>query len=118
MHALAGASVLSLHLPAPARLALVMALAVSLLAILARRESFAALGVTADGQLDVIAKVGAGGTATILPETTVFPGAVVLALRLEGRRHTLVLLSDSFEGDGFRQLRVWLATRARISASE
>jgi toxin CptA len=116
-HGLAGAAVLPLHLPTSVRLALLMVLAVSMLATLTRRESIEALRLGARGEIDVISKVGAGGTATILSENTVLPGLVVLVLRLDGRRRTLVLLPDGVEGDGFRRLRVWLATRARFNVS-
>ncbi|MEW6164363.1 MAG: protein YgfX [Pseudomonadota bacterium] len=113
-HAAAGIAIYPLQLPAPLRIVLLALVLVSLFALLRRGLSIHALRLGARGELEAFTKVSAGGTATVLPETLVLPGMIVLALRLEDRRQTLVLLPDNMADGEFRRLRVWLGARARL----
>jgi hypothetical protein len=106
-HAVAMVSVIPLDLSLALRLCLTALIGLSLYRVLTRPHEISRLSLGAKGEL----KVGAGGTAQILPETAVLPGMIVLVLRIEGKRQTLVLLADAFEPEDYRRLRVWLNWR-------
>jgi len=106
-HAVAMVSVILLDLPWTARVCLVVLIGLSLYRVLTRPQEISQLSLGAKGEL----KVGAGGTAQILPETAVLPGMIVLVLRFEGKRHALVLMRDALNPGEYRRLRVWLNWR-------
>ncbi|GAB1393275.1 hypothetical protein MASR1M60_14380 [Rhodocyclaceae bacterium] len=106
-HGVAMMSVIPLDLALALRLCLIALIGLSLYRVLTRPQEINQLSLGAKGQL----KVGAGGTAQILPETAVLPGMIVLVLRVEGKRHTLVLMADALDPEDYRRLRVWLNWR-------
>ncbi|MHB1360429.1 MAG: protein YgfX [Rhodocyclaceae bacterium] len=130
-HLLAIVAILPLMLAWPLRLAMIGLVVVSLVYFLGRhlRSVVVGLHLGAQGEIEVdvdvgasgwfgrpaeAPKVGAGGTATILPQTTVLPGVIVLRLRKGGRLLTLPLLPDSTGATAYRQLCVWLKWRAKL----
>ncbi|MDP1524739.1 MAG: hypothetical protein Q8M20_02915 [Rhodocyclaceae bacterium] len=114
-HAVAITSVLPLDLAWAVRLCLVVLIGFSLYRSLTRPQEITQLSLGAKGELTLATKVGAGGTALILPETAVLPGMVVLVLRFEGKRTPLVLMADALDPEDYRRLRVWLNWRAKRS---
>lgn len=113
-HGVAAGAVLSTTLPWPLRMLLLALLAVALPWSILRqqRQPIARLHLGSKGEIEVEPKVGARGTAALLPGTLVLPGLVLLALHWDGRRHALVILPDAMAPDAYRQLRVWLKWRA------
>jgi len=110
-HAVAIASVLPLDLALAVQLCLVLLISLSLYRMLTRPQEITQLSLGARGELVLETKVGAGGTALILPETAVLPGMMVLLLRVEGKRTPLVLMADALDPEDYRRLRVWLNWR-------
>lgn len=124
-HALAATAVLPLTLPWPVRIALLAAILVSLANFLVRRRrpAVSALHLGARGDLEVELKVGARETATVLRDTAILPGLILLSLRRGdedgeggkgGVRLMLPLFPDALAADAYRQLSVWLRSRASI----
>ena len=60
------------------------------------------------GALEIEAKVGASETATILPQTTILPGLIVLLVRQHGRTRCLCLPIDAMGRQAHRRMRLWL----------
>lgn len=116
-HLLAIVAILSLMLSLPLRLAMIGLVVVSLVYFIdrQRRLSITALHLGALGELEFDSKVGAGETATILPQTTVLSRVIVLHLRKNGQRLTLPLLPDSTGETAYRQLSLWLKWRAKLN---
>ncbi len=114
-HAVAIASVLPLDLAWALRLCLAVQVGFSLYRMLTRPQQITQMSLGAKGELALETKVGAGGTALILPETAVLPGMIVLVLRFEGKRIPLVLMADALDPEDDRRLRVWLNWRAKRS---
>lgn len=79
------------------------------------RHRIVALRLLDDGKLEVATKLGAGGAATVLPQTVILPGLIILLLRIGGRGERLVLPTDATGAAAHRQLRLWL--RWRVSAT-
>lgn len=121
-HALAATAVLPLTLPWPVRIALLAAILVSLANFLVRRRrpAVSALHLGTRGDLEVELKVGARETATVLRDTAILPGLILLSLRRGdeggkgGIRLMLPLFPDALSADAYRQLSVWLRSRASI----
>lgn len=65
-----------------------------------------------EGRLEIVGADGTAIDAVVHPHTVVLSFLVVLLYRRDRRLHSLVLLSDSFGGDDFRQLRLWLRWRS------
>jgi hypothetical protein len=120
-HALALLAVTTLTFAMPLRAALGLLVLVSLQFVLChlRSQPVVRLFLGIKGELEIEetidSKVGARETAEILPETTLFPGLILLAWRSNGQRHVRVVLADSTGADDLRRLRVWLGWRARAS---
>ncbi|MGH8630927.1 MAG: protein YgfX [Burkholderiales bacterium] len=121
-HALTAAMVLVLPLPLWVRVALLGALAVSLVRS-ARRHALrgsphacTALEVHRDGSTQWWLRSGTALTGRVLGESFVSPFLTVVALRRDdnGRRAGIVLLPDSSETDALRALRVWLRFKVEI----
>ncbi|QDX80406.1 hypothetical protein B9N43_03490 [Denitratisoma sp. DHT3] len=118
-HGLAVAAVLPCELPLPAKWALIGLIGVSCAHSLWRhalhRGGVRALILRQDGKVDLIAGPSAGdGTAPTLEpdaETSVHVVGVVLRLRSDKRRLTLVLPPDALDAGCHRKLRVWLNWR-------
>jgi toxin CptA len=112
VHGLAALSLLSLELTWAARIALVAVVGVSFAVFLkrCRQTPISELHLGAKGEL----KVGVGETATILSETAILPGLILLSLRTDVGRLRLPLLADSLSQDDWRRLRVWLRWRAAL----
>jgi len=115
-HLLAIVAILPLMLAWPLRLAMIGLVVVSLAYFLARqcRPVVVGLHLGAQGEFEVETKVGAGETATILPQTTVLSRVIVLRLRKNGQLLTLPLLPDSTGATAYRQLCLWLKWRAKL----
>ena len=79
-----------------------------------RSPEVAALHLGRAGQIEVETKVGAREAATVLPQSTVLPGLVVLLLRRDGRRCALALPlpTDASGPQAHRRLRLWLKWQA------
>lgn len=58
--------------------------------------------------MEVETVAGNRDTATVLLQTTVLPGLIVLLLRLGGRTTALSLPTDAMGTEAHRQLRLWL----------
>ncbi|MDI6747325.1 MAG: hypothetical protein QMD17_09280 [Rhodocyclaceae bacterium] len=130
VHLLAIVAILPLMLTWPLRLAMIGTLLVSLGYFLGRQYRPVVIGLQlgAEGEIEIAttsgaggrlgdppeAKVGAGGTATILPQTAVLPNLVVLHLLMHGRLLTVPVLPDTTGMTAFRQLSIWLKWRARL----
>ncbi len=112
-HVVAIASVLPIDLAWAVRFCLMVLIGFSLYRTLTRPQQITQLSLGAKGELALETKVGAGGTAMILPETAVLPGMIVLALRVEGKRTPLVLMADALDPGDYRRFRVWLNWRAK-----
>jgi len=63
--------------------------------------------VTAGGRV-VIAARGALSSGTVCDSSVALPGLIVLNLRQDGRRRSVVVFADSAPGEAQRQLRVFL----------
>jgi hypothetical protein len=73
-----------------------------------RKPTVAALHLGKGGALEVETAPGTYLPATVLPQTTVLPGLIVLLLRSAGRTTALSLPVDAMAADDHRQLRLWL----------
>ncbi|MDO8958360.1 MAG: hypothetical protein Q7U85_01355 [Rhodocyclaceae bacterium] len=130
-HLLAIVAILPLMLAWPLRLAMIGLVVASLVYCVdrQRRQPVTGLHLGAQGEIEVDMKVGAGGwfgrpaealkvgageTATILPQTTVLSSVIVLRLRKSGQLLTLPLLPDSTGATAYRQLCLWLKWRAKL----
>jgi len=115
-HLAALAAVWPLSLPLPYTGLFAAGLAGSALLALRRIRypAVTALHLGKAGALEIETKVGARDTATVLPQTTVLPGLIVLLLRPGGCRRTvaLPLPSDATGHHAHRQLRLWLKWQA------
>ena len=80
------------------------------------RQPLLALTLKAGGALEAEFSDGRRGIVKIEPQTTVFPWLVALLLRSEGRSVALALPPDALDGEGHRQLRLWL--RWSVSATK
>jgi toxin CptA len=80
-----------------------------------RYAGVSALHLGKAGELEIETKVGARDTATVLPQTTVLPGLVVLLLRRGRRTLALLLPTDATGRNAHRQLRLWLRWHAASS---
>lgn len=113
-HLFAAGALLATAIPWAIRLVLLAAVAFSAFRSVVRRHaSVRALHLGARGELAVETKLGARVTASVDPDTMLFPGLVVLVVRQDGQRLVLPLMADAVGTDGFRQLRIWLRWRAR-----
>jgi len=66
------------------------------------------------GVIEVETVAGSRDSATILPQTTVLSGLIVLLLRLGGRTAALSLPADATGTEAHRQLRLWLRWQATL----
>jgi hypothetical protein len=109
MHGMAAGAFLCMPWPLPLRIALLIALAVSLRHAL-RPSRISALRFHENGSLECTLSNGTGLAASLLPDTTVFSWLVVLRLRAEGEKETisLPLFPDHMSREEFRLLRVCL----------
>lgn len=109
-HGIALAVLSPLLLPLPFKGLLAAAIAVSALLVLRRIRDpgVSALHLGKAGDLTVETGVGARATATVLPQTTILPGLVVLLLQRGSRTLALPLPADAIGCDAQRQLRLWL----------
>jgi len=75
-----------------------------------RHPAVAALHLGKTGELEIETKVGVREMATVLPQTAVLPGLIVLLLRRGGRSRTMALPlpTDAAGHHAHRQLRLWL----------
>lgn len=78
----------------------------------ARKPAVVALHLGRAGAVEVETALGARLPATIMPQTTVLPGLVVLLLRSAGRTSAFSLPVDAMAADDHRQLRLWLKWQA------
>lgn len=110
--ALAVAWLLSLPLLYKGLLAAGIAASALLVLRQSRYPEVSALHLGKAGELEIETKVGARETATVLPQTTVLPGLIVLLLRRSGRTTALPLPTDATGQHAHRQLRLWLKWQA------
>ncbi|MDP2810349.1 MAG: hypothetical protein Q8O34_09385 [Rhodocyclaceae bacterium] len=103
---------ISLSLPYKGLLAAAIAASALLVSRRTRHSAVSALHLGRAGALEIETKVGARDTATVLPQTTILPGLIVLLLRQGGRTRCLSLPTDATGPDAHRQLRLWLKWRA------
>lgn len=116
MHMLAVLPLVLVPLDAALRLALSLALVVSLICYGYRHvlrksgEAVDGLHLAADGTFSVRLRQGGWQPAEVRGSSFVQPWLTVLHLSLEGRRFgiALVLLPDMLPCEDFRRLRVWL----------
>ncbi len=76
---------------------------------------FRTLTLKADGTLEVLGRDGVRQTASVDPGTTVFPWLVALLLKTGDAATALALPPDALNGDGHRQLRLWLRWKANAA---
>jgi hypothetical protein len=76
-----------------------------------RHPVVAALHIGKAGELEIETSVGARDTATVMAQTTVLPGMILL-LRRGGQTTALPLPTDASGFHAHRQLRLWLKWRA------
>jgi hypothetical protein len=81
----------------------------------ARKPAVAALHLGKGGTLEVETAFGTRLPASILPQTTVLPGLIVLLLKNAGRTTALSLLVDAMAADDHRQLRLWLKWQVSVT---
>jgi toxin CptA len=120
LHLLAFCLLPPLALPGAVRLALALLVLISLLITHAalRRQAGCVLRLGAHGAIELMQKVGAGGTVMLDARTTLLPGLIVLVLRrAEGGRVVLPLLPDSLGAEDFRRLRLWLRAQGAGAVS-
>jgi hypothetical protein len=77
-----------------------------------RYPAVTALRIGKAGELEIETKVGASDTATVMAQTAVLPGVIVLLLRRGGRVTALTLPIDATGAQAHRQLRLWLKWQA------
>ncbi|MDR3300395.1 MAG: hypothetical protein LBU43_10495 [Candidatus Accumulibacter sp.] len=109
MHGAAAGAFLFLPWPLPTRIALLIALTVSLGYAL-RPSRVIALRLHANGALECVLSNGTCLPVIPLPDTAVFTWLVVLRLKAEDQKGTisLPLLPDHMTREEFRVLRLWL----------
>jgi hypothetical protein len=117
MHAMAGCAVVLAGLSWAARLPFLVAIGIGLFAS-TRHSDTLSVRAQADGGLAV--RAGDDWVpASVSADSMVLSWAIVLRLRLEGRRRmeTRVILPDSLETEEFRRFRVWLKWRASVAGA-
>ncbi|GHU33323.1 hypothetical protein AGMMS50256_25040 [Betaproteobacteria bacterium] len=109
MHCAAAVAFLFMPWPLPLRIALLIALAVSLLYAL-RPSRIVSLRFHGNGVLECALSNGTRLPASLLSDTTVFSWLVVLRLRVEGEKGkiSLPLFPDHMSREEFRLLRLCL----------
>jgi hypothetical protein len=107
MHGAAVCAVLVVPWPTPARLALLIALAASLVHSL-RPPRVVSLRLYRDGLIECVLPDGTRLPASPRPDTVVFSWLVVLRIDTEGKTISLPLLPDHMSREEFRILRLWL----------
>lgn len=118
---LAAAAILAFPAWFPLKGLLLLALAISMgLARSGLSPGIHALRLTREGAVSVCASAGGDFlSARLLSGACVHPWLSVLPLALEdGRRHTLLIASDSLSADDFRRLRVFLRWRLDLSGAD
>jgi hypothetical protein len=81
----------------------------------ARKPAVAALHLGKGGALEVETMPGTRLPASILPQTTVLPGLIVLLLQSAGRTTALSLPVDAMAADDHRRLRLWLKWQVSVT---
>jgi toxin CptA len=123
IHLVALAALGTLTLALWIRLALAVALAAALARALRRHallqgcDAIVEITCAADGRLSLEQRDGTCRDAEVLAGSTVHPLAVLLRVRVAGRRaaRAVVVFPDSVEDDEFRRLRVWLRWKKPVS---
>jgi toxin CptA len=126
LNAAALAAVWVLMFPLWIRLAIAGALIAALIqalrrsALLLSPNAIVELGCTDDGRLDLIQRDGECLEAEVLPDTAVYRAAVLLRVRVGGRRsaRSIVVFPDSAAPQELRRLRVWLRWKRPVSRAE
>ena len=81
----------------------------------ARKPVVAALHLGKGGALEVETVLGTRLPATVLRQTTVLPGLIVLLLQSARRTTALSLPVDAMAADDHRQLRLWLKWQVSVT---
>ena len=81
----------------------------------ARKPAVAALHLGKGGALEVETALGTRLPATVLRQTTVLPGLIVLLLQSARRTTALSLPVDAMAADDHRQLRLWLKWQVSVT---
>jgi hypothetical protein len=106
-----------LAIPLPFKGLLAAAIAVSAWRVFhrAQKPAIAALHLGKGGVLEVETTPGTRLPASIMPQTTVLPGLIVLLLQNAGRTTALSLPVDAMPADDHRQLRLWLKWQVSVT---
>lgn len=114
-HALAAGGLLATSLGGSVKIAVVLALALSLAPTWHRfvlRPCLVALTLKADGQIEATKRDGTTTTLQVDTRSTVLSWLVVLRLRGGDGPFALTLPPDALPGDDHRLLRLWLRWKA------
>ena len=118
IHGLALASVVVSQIPIALKIALGIAIIVSLLYYLRvyayriGKQVISAITLRENGEIDLLFGNSQKITATVERSSTVLKGFIVLVLHTAGRRRRLWLLPDMLTAEHWRHLTIWLRTMA------